>query len=536
MGMKRIFLLVAAFFLGYYADAQTSSRVHFADSLHMAYDFEQAKKVYVEILDAIDPVEDSLLSDSLREKVLLSENGRNMSQFVQTPVVITKRKFSLNDFFLFFPLEDASWRPVPNILDTLSCKFPVHALYAPDGAEKIYFSALGESGSRDIMMTELKDTVWSVPVVDSLLSTSVSDEIYPLLSSDGNTIYFASKGLYGAGGYDLYKSYWNEREQVWSAPENLGFPYSSPADDFMYMETEDDEYIMFASNRECGKDSVMVYVLHKEPYPVHIPVTDSNELLELARLDVPVEEVSEQTPVNIPDNDLTLKYGKKISEVKQLRDSIALSMYVLDEMRDEYILSNDPGIRISLTNRILELETALPNIQKLLDHANKELRDIEMEFIKEGVFLNMDFNESESPVQEESDELEYVFKQKHMGGDLKMKFIQPEEEFDYSFRIEEKPVFAEDQTIPAGIIYQIQLFSGGRKATDSELKGLCPVYEHRTQSGMYTYRVGLFQSYDEVEECVKIVRKSCFKDAYVVAFIDGEEVSVAEARENEHRE
>ena len=75
------------------------------------------------------------------------------------------------------------------------------------------------------------DTVWSVPVAEPALSTSSGNEIFPLLSSDGKTMYFSSDGFYGVGGYDLYKSIWDESSKSWSAPQNLGFPYSSPADD-----------------------------------------------------------------------------------------------------------------------------------------------------------------------------------------------------------------------------------------------------------------------------------------------------------------
>lgn len=433
MGMKRIFFTVSAIFLGYYAGAQTLGRVHFADSLHMSYDFTKARDVYAEILEETDPAADSVLYVDLSDKILRSENGKNMSRFVQKPPVAAKRKFSIKDFFLYYPLENRSWRSVPNILDTVPERSYVHGLYAREWDDKIYYSAVGESGTRDIMMVELLDTAWALPKVDTLLSTPSADEIFPLLSDDGKTMYFASKGLYGIGGYDIYRSQWDEKGGRWSTPQNLGLPYSSPADDFLYMETPDGDYTMFASNRECGKDSVVVYVLYKETYPIHAPVTDPEELMALARLDVPereeVEETVKEDPVEIPDNDLTVMYEAKMSEVKVLRDSIAVNMDYLEEMRNEYILSNDPGERIRLTNRILELETRLPSVQRALDQASRELRDIEMEFLKEGIFLNMDISESHEESESAEAELpEYEFQKMRMGGDLYIWFPTPEAE------------------------------------------------------------------------------------------------------------
>jgi Tol biopolymer transport system component len=52
----------------------------------------------------------------------------------------------------------------------------------------------------------MQDTVWSVPRKVEELSTAKSDEIYPMLSPDGKTLYFSSDGLYGLGGYDIYRS------------------------------------------------------------------------------------------------------------------------------------------------------------------------------------------------------------------------------------------------------------------------------------------------------------------------------------------
>ena len=94
---------------------------------------------------------------------------------------------------------------------------------------------------------------------------------------------------------------------------------------------------------------------------------------------------------------------------------------------------------------------------------------------------------------------------------------------------------AEDQNLPAGIVYQIQLFGGSRKALLSELKGLSPIYEHRSPSGMYIYRVGRFATYDEALSNIEKVRGLGFRSAYLCAFEDGKEISVAQARTKQER-
>ena len=529
-GKTLLYILISALFAvstGHPVAAQTDSLVLSGDALRKAYRFEESLDVYEQALDSALAVGNEALADLVRDRTVLSENGRNMSRFVQKPTVIAKRLFSLDEFFLYYPLEDRSWRALPNPLDSSSTEGLVRALFAPDWNDVIYFSAEGDEGVRNLYVTEQQDTVWSVPVLLEKQSTTDSNEIYPMLSPDGKTLYFSSKGFYGAGGYDLYKSVLDEATQTWSVPQNMGFPYSSPADDFLYVESEDGEYAVFASNRECPADSVWVYVLQYEDYPVHSAVTDPGELLELSRLDPPVSE-AKKDKADIPHSALTLSYMEKMSEVRSLRDSLQATNAALEALRTDFAFSNDAEERMRLTQQILGLETGIPSLLKALEGANSELRDIEMEFRREGVFISTEMAEEEDDSEPELPE--YDFRKMSMGDPLDINVLEPEVKFDYTFQILPEAQFAEDQSIPSGIIYQIQLFSGGRKALPAELKGLSPIYEHRTPSGMYTYRVGRFGAYEDALASVDKVRARGFRSAYIVAFIDGDIVSVSEAR------
>lgn len=529
-GKTLLYILISALFAvstGHPVAAQTDSLVLSGDALRKAYRFEESLDVYEQALDSALAVGNEALADLVCDRTVLSENGRNMSRFVQKPTVIAKRLFSLDEFFLYYPLEDRSWRALPNPLDSSSTDGLVRALFAPDWNDVIYFSAEGDEGVRNLYVTEQQDTVWSVPVLLEKQSTTDSNEIYPMLSPDGKTLYFSSKGFYGAGGYDLYKSVLDEATQTWSVPQNMGFPYSSPADDFLYVESEDGEYAVFASNRECPADSVWVYVLQYEDYPVHSAVTDPDELLELSRLDPPVSE-AKKDKADIPHSALTLSYMEKMSEVRSLRDSLQATNAALEALRTDFAFSNDAEERMRLTQQILGLETGIPSLLKALEGANSELRDIEMEFRREGVFISTEMAEEEDDSEPELPE--YDFRKMSMGDPLDIDVLEPEVKFDYTFQILPEAQFAEDQSIPSGIIYQIQLFSGGRKALPAELKGLSPIYEHRTPSGMYTYRVGRFGAYEDALASVDKVRARGFRSAYIVAFIDGDIVSVSEAR------
>ena len=179
------------------------------------------------------------------------------------------------------------------------------------------------------------------------------------------------------------------------------------------------------------------------------------------------------------------------------------------------------------------MEKAIPALQKELEAAQAELQKMEYEFLRKGVFITADFSDRKDTA-EPRETAGYDFRKRSYGDVLQLNFMVPEVKFDYTFQVLPEAVFAEDQSLPSGVVYQIQLF-GGRKASLAELKGLSPVYEHISPSGMYIYRAGRFSTYDEVLKYVPVVKGLGFKSAYICAFENGVEVSVAKARTLQER-
>ena len=509
---------------------QVDSLVRLGDSLRMEYRFEEACRAYEKAVDILEyDFADSLMIEAVSGKILLAENGLNMTGFAYTPKVVDRRKFPLEDFFLYFPLEDRSWRLAPNQLDSTSNVLS-KALYAPSDAGRIYFSSEDQEGFRNIFMTELQDTVWTYPVTQNESVTMLSNEIYPMISADGRSLYFSSDGLYGVGGYDLYVSRWDDDLQGWSEPVNMGFPYSSPYDDFLYVADESEGHVFFASNRECSPDSVWVYVLEYDSMPVRHSVEDPDELLKLSRLSVQEEtSVPEKSDDAMPESAAKDRYMDKMAQVRALRDSVSYYSSLLDEERSRFALSNDDAERMRLAEVIREREAKVPVLQEDLNKTISELHEIEMEFLFSGVAVDPDKIMAAATEEAEAPE-GYEFIRRSLGGPLRLDIMRPENEFDYTFMILKEGRFAEDNTIPDGIVYQIQIFSAGGKADVASLRGLSPVFEIRSDSGRYTYRVGLFNTFDDVQSKLYAVRSRGFRSAFIVAYVDGEETSVATAR------
>ncbi|MDZ7606084.1 MAG: OmpA family protein [Cyclobacteriaceae bacterium] len=96
---------------------------------------------------------------------------------------------------------------------------------------KLYFVSdrAGGVGKRDIWVSE-KDAqnIWQKA---RNLGTSINtsdEEVSPFIHVNGTTLFFASMGYPGFGGYDLYKS--EKIDTVWSEPVNLGYPLNTYED------------------------------------------------------------------------------------------------------------------------------------------------------------------------------------------------------------------------------------------------------------------------------------------------------------------
>ena len=120
-----------------------------------------------------------------------------------------------------------------------SSKHESSASISPDG-RTIYFvsNRKGGEGNLDIWLCH-QDNTGKWGKAENLGSTINTDEdeegvfIHP----DGKSLYFSSKGHNTAGGYDVYKSIFENNS--WSIPENLGPEINTPEDDLFFTLTAD---------------------------------------------------------------------------------------------------------------------------------------------------------------------------------------------------------------------------------------------------------------------------------------------------------
>lgn len=505
--------------------------------LHKEYKFEQALDIYNKVLARTT---DSIARLALESKIIQSENGMSLLDFAFEPQVVARKTFRKKDFFLHYPgFPDSSWVVSPQNLvpDQQDAEFSVMQYLS--GSRKIYFSAPDNSGSWNIYYTAmLNDTLWSTPVILNENVTSMGNELFPVVSPNGKYLYFSSNGHYGVGGYDLYVSEWDEEGSDWGVPQNMGFPYSSPADDLLFHNTPDGLYSLFASNRDCTGDSLVIYAVEYENVPLKKSVT-SEEAARIARLELRddlqagennKEDDTAVEPLGDIDNN---KYAAAVEKVRMLQEQVKEAIAKEAASRELYNTLKNPDDLKALEKTIAQQEMETLSLQNEVNGAVRELQSIELEFLSKGIFvpqINLSSPQGEQTKEEERGGEPFAFANMKMGRTPVLNVEIPEPEIDLSFRILDTAQLVDLDQLPQGLVYQIQLFTLSKKATVKSLKGLSPVFERRTSSGKYTYSAGIFDTYKSALSNLNKVRKRGFTSAAITAYNDGKYMNVTKAR------
>jgi peptidoglycan-associated lipoprotein len=140
--------------------------------------------------------------------------------------------------------------------------YDAHPMLSPDGNTMYFVSDReGGYGELDVWYATKMGSVWSNAVNVGPTVNSEFSELSPFLGQDGKTLYFASNGHLGYGGYDLFKS--DGKGSNWNEPVNLGAPINSTFDDISLVWTIQDSTGFFASNRPNGKGRDDIYWMRK---------------------------------------------------------------------------------------------------------------------------------------------------------------------------------------------------------------------------------------------------------------------------------
>lgn len=123
---------------------------------------------------------------------------------------------------------------------------------SPDGKVLVFASdRFGGIGGKDLYVTTLNDmNTWSKAVnLGKVINTS-RDEVSPFLHANATTIFFASNGHTGLGGFDIFLT--NKETGGFSGPLNLGYPVNDEQDQFSLVISADGRTAYYS--KETGEN------------------------------------------------------------------------------------------------------------------------------------------------------------------------------------------------------------------------------------------------------------------------------------------
>jgi outer membrane protein OmpA-like peptidoglycan-associated protein len=246
-------------------------------------------------------------------------------------------------------------------------------------------------GGSDIFLSHLdKKGKWGPPEnLGSVINTPY-DEDGIFLHADGKTLFFSSKGHETMGGYDIFWSKYNDSTGIWSKPENIGYPINSPDDDVFFVLSANGEKGYYSSVKNNGYGEKDIYMISfgggKKTFPDSVncvinitPITlvkgrvlDAKTLLPLQASIEIVDNVNALTISTLQSNSETGKflvtlpcgrnYGTYVSAPGYLFHSENFDIPVMKEYQEiglEILLDKiEAGKKILLNNIFYDFDKA----------------------------------------------------------------------------------------------------------------------------------------------------------------------------------
>jgi len=134
------------------------------------------------------------------------------------------------------------------------------SVFINEMGNKAYFSLPDDSLYQQLYTIDKLGGEWSRPMAIQGISEGISQAAYPFMLNDGITFYFAGKGEESIGGYDIFFTRYDSHSSRFLKPENIGMPFNSEANDYMYAIDEYNRIGYFVSDRHQPEGKVCIYI------------------------------------------------------------------------------------------------------------------------------------------------------------------------------------------------------------------------------------------------------------------------------------
>jgi len=507
-------------------------------AFHMNYQFNSAIRYYRKFKEYYK--KKSIGIDRLIE---MCQNGLPLVNSYYVVDLEKKKIVDKNEFFRYYDLEgfdDRLSKKNKSIKSRYDEAGDKDVACLANKGQYIYFSSYGKNKKtgRDLYRAKrLKNGGWGEWQALASLNTAY-DEIYPFMAGDGRTLYFCSQGHTSMGGFDIFKSVYNEITDTWTEPQNIGFPINSTSNDLFFATDLNDEYASFASSRENGKNELTIYKIKLSDYSEQKVVMNPDLLADIAVLKSEDKRVEENLSGggSVDEPSYLVKYSSNDFPYFNFPVNNELIYHYLSEFksaqaREIFVEAKNDQFNsdslISATDNSRKQLNALEGIpHTVLSEKISKLEQKSFELGKQA---------ENKLIQAHTIESDYLTK--NILGVVEAKVVTPVKEAQLVMSSEKMPSSAVGSgfdskystTSKAGYVYYLQVGVFSNRVESSFFSGLNPVKEEIVANGeLYKYMVGNYPTFASAKQEIPEVRQ-LFPNAFVVAYKDGVKTSLSNA-------
>lgn len=359
------------------------------------YYFEESAVAYESYLTTLTPG-DSVYTD-IEKKLAQAKIGASLIKRIEDVEVVDSTVVDKKDFLSKMPLSPDLGTIKQQRILLNEGNSTDNIQYTTQRGDRKYFSEYTDGNSDLYTAYKLLDK-WNEKNPLNDLNTEYNEN-YPFLLLDGITLYFASDGENSLGGYDIFITRLNTSDNTFLKPDNIGMPFNSPFNDYMFMLDEFRNVGWFASDRYQPEGKVAIYrfIPNKEKKIVRTEDTDS--LINRARIThvsgaiIETDDLHKRVIQSVSDenrifiNDKTSYYDaedfksnaarNRYFQVQKLTEEKQTLEAELRQLRGEYARASAQQ-KQSMKSKILQLEQRLRKLPELIQSQTKQMRNEEI--------------------------------------------------------------------------------------------------------------------------------------------------------------
>jgi hypothetical protein len=133
-------------------------------------------------------------------------------------------------------------------------------LFRNELGNRIVYAEANQKGHLRLKEKSLIGGEWSMERQLKGFNEEEEDNLnFPFMLTDGITMYYAAECEESLGGYDIFMTRYDADNGQFLAPENIGMPFNSPANDYLMVIDEFYQLGWFVTDRNQPADTVCLY-------------------------------------------------------------------------------------------------------------------------------------------------------------------------------------------------------------------------------------------------------------------------------------